>query len=482
MLSASGIRGSDQYWYVADVDSLISGVNKTNHLYSGMIIDNSTYLAKQPFLHNVLTIYMVIPFAIIFGSYIGWIVFNSLSVIIAGIILLLVVDRITGKSILGLYAFGIFLLNPLTIWLASQPLVEASVTPFIAAVVAICGIGVLNVNKYLIIIILLSIANMIRGVFLPAIIFIPFIYLLTNYKIEKKIRLFVYFIMLIITALIFTAIKSIIFKDLFIGWQGILMNGIPGKSNMIPFLYPQSGSVDWYLVFSKFINNIRIQFIPDDFRLLIFYLPFNLIYYLLIRGNKTNKTQYQVFYFALILLIIHLITILIAQNEFRYMFIPLPVALVALIMVFYNKFNISNAMLSFVLLFVVISLFIMSIPLSLQARLDANNDYYSRNLIKQNISKFIQKNDRIVIIRDDTSYSALIAYSLRPIVAINFPINGSSEYFNLLMSKVHPQWLLSDSVVMNNMFKVMKWGEPVIITEIYDRKQKMVLVRLIVSK
>src|SRR5919108_5969848 len=56
-IGASGVRGSDQYWYVADVESLIEGHGvQSNEVYPAAIRDGVTSLPR-PFVHNILNVY-----------------------------------------------------------------------------------------------------------------------------------------------------------------------------------------------------------------------------------------------------------------------------------------------------------------------------------------------------------------------------------------------------------------------------------------
>lgn len=76
LVGAGGLRRSHQYWHIADVDSLVHGSKETNDLYPGLIMLNISYLNTKPFIHNILTLYLIIPFAYLLTPYWGWIAYN----------------------------------------------------------------------------------------------------------------------------------------------------------------------------------------------------------------------------------------------------------------------------------------------------------------------------------------------------------------------------------------------------------------------
>ena len=453
------------------------GENKTNDLYSGLIMADNSYLLIRPFIHNVLTLYLVLPFALIFGSYSGWILFNSISVLIAGLLILWTINRVTGNVLYGLYGLAIYLLNPLVLWQTSQPLAEPSVTPFVAAILAICASMPLNFKRLFTIIIILWLANMVRGVFLPALIVIPFVYLYISYTKDNYKVLIGHFFLLIVIIISLLKLQLILFGYSPFGIKDMLMNALPHGSNMDFYLFENPKSIIWSLVFFKFINNIRIQLWPGiDYA--IFYVPYNIIaLFLFYRIKNHNQLCLQVIAFTLILLFIHIVTILIHQNQFRYMLIPFPALLVAAIIVFNENFNPPTFFLKRFLFVLSIGLFLLSLPFALRSRSEAQQDLLLRQQIEQKISHVVRKTDRIISCYEP-GYSIKAAYILRPRVIIEFPSKGSSKYFYQIISRTHPDWLLCNIDIMKRLFSEMKLSNPKIISELLLGNQKYVLVSL----
>jgi hypothetical protein len=477
ILSSVGIRGSDQYWYLADVESLINGVHKTNHLYSGLIMDDSSVLVRRPFLHDILTLYFVLPFALIFGPYMGWVILNSISVLVAAVIIYLAVNKVTDKPILGLYAFGVFLLNPITLWQVSQPLAEASVTPFVAGAVAVCASGYLNAKRLLFIAIIFGLAYMARPVFLPVLTLIPLAYLLLNYRKDKMIKSLIYFSLLVLTVFILLKLKFFVFGEALIDLKAMLMSGVHGRGGMHAYLFPADGVIDWDLVLKKFINNIRMQFWPGEYYLLLFYIPFDLMSLLLFyKIFKLDRIKFQVISLALILVGIHFATIMIHQNQFRYMLVPLPAVLVGCILVIDNNFDVSAIALKRVLVVLSIGFFLFSIPMTIKSRSDVQKDFQLRQQIEQKILPIVGKADQIICV--PTGHAIIEAYTLRPRPVIEFPSDGSAEYLSAVINLSHPDWLLCDIDVMKRLFPEKKWGKLKIVSQFQRGANKIVLVRL----
>ncbi|MEI8204590.1 MAG: hypothetical protein WCH34_16335 [Bacteroidota bacterium] len=476
-ISSGGIRGTDQYWYIADVESLMHGKNKTNDLYSGLIMGDSSYLLLRPFIHNVLSLYLVLPFAFIFGSYTGWVVLNSISVLIAAFMILWTINRITGNLLYSLYGFSIFLLNPIILWHTTQPLAEASVTPFVAAVVAICASAQLDFKRTFGIIIILVLANMVRGVFFPLLILMPFVYFYLNYSKKSFWKSLFLFLMLIVTTILLIKFQLIIFGESPFGLKDLLMNALPGGSNMDFYLFEKVHSIDWALVSNKFINSIQKQLWSGD-QWFLFYLSFNIMSILLLyKICNQNSLSLQVIVFALMLLMIHIATVLIHQNQFRYMLIPFPAVLVGSVLVIEKNFNLSDIVLKRILFIVIIGLFALSLPLAIKSRSDAQKDFVLRQQIERKVSHIVGKTGRIILC-GETGYSIKAAYTLRPRVIIEFPSNGSTEYFSRVINRSHPDWLFCDINVMKRLFFEMKWEIPKIVSELQYGGQKVVLVAL----
>lgn len=128
--SAGGLRGSDQYWYVADVETLLStGRAVTNNVFPVSLLNGETL--PLPFVHNVLSVYLATVPAFFLGSYWGWLVLNLAGTLICCVLVHRTCRRFADERV-ALLASLAYLTFPLTFWQAVQPLGEASIPPLIA--------------------------------------------------------------------------------------------------------------------------------------------------------------------------------------------------------------------------------------------------------------------------------------------------------------------------------------------------------------
>src|SRR5215467_13910721 len=134
-VGAFGVRGSDQYWYVADVESLVQGRGvQTNEIHP-VSVRHEVAPLPRPFIHNILNIYVVALPALLFGSYGAWIIVNLLSSLLTAFLIFRTVVRFTDSRAAALTVAVSYLLLPVTVWLTTQPLAEASIAPLVALAV-----------------------------------------------------------------------------------------------------------------------------------------------------------------------------------------------------------------------------------------------------------------------------------------------------------------------------------------------------------
>src|SRR5262245_9247276 len=134
-VGTSGVRGSDQYWYVADVESLIDGHGvQTNEIYP-VTVRYEVGTLHRPFVHHILNTYGVALPALHFGSYGCWIAVNLASSLLTSFLIFCTVVRFTDSRTAALAVSASYLLLPLTVWLTTQPLAEASIAPLVALTV-----------------------------------------------------------------------------------------------------------------------------------------------------------------------------------------------------------------------------------------------------------------------------------------------------------------------------------------------------------
>lgn len=124
-VSAAGVRGSDQFWYVADVESIARGDGAvTNTVFPHPLLRQQAEPPYAPIHHNPL-LYVVAPLAGLIGGYGAWLVLN-VAWVLATALLVRSLLIVWVEEPLANLAAALFALMPATFWQAGQPLADAS--------------------------------------------------------------------------------------------------------------------------------------------------------------------------------------------------------------------------------------------------------------------------------------------------------------------------------------------------------------------
>jgi hypothetical protein len=132
-----GVRGSDQYWYISDLKSLLSPVfSGSNCLYPVPFLQG--FYSEQisvPFMHHTLTLYLAYPFGFLLGEFNGFLTYNIVMALVSSSLISCAIGRYTNKKIATL-AYGFILFNPLIFWQTANLLQEITIFAFVAVVMA----------------------------------------------------------------------------------------------------------------------------------------------------------------------------------------------------------------------------------------------------------------------------------------------------------------------------------------------------------
>jgi len=135
--SAVGVRGTDQYWYIADAFRLVNGEPLvTNTYFPGEILRKGEVPSPNYVHHNSPMLYLVAFFssATSLSVYKSWILLNTFfHMVVAGSIYK-IVGRYTDRNT-SLAATTLYVLSPIAIWQAVNPLKKAKVINYFSSVV-----------------------------------------------------------------------------------------------------------------------------------------------------------------------------------------------------------------------------------------------------------------------------------------------------------------------------------------------------------
>ena len=127
--------------------------------------------------------------------------------------------------------------------------------------------------------------------------------------------------------------KRILFPEsLSVSFAGLLNNAIPGRTgNMYNYFCLSPIPIRWEYLGWKFASNFAHHFFPPLVFEQIFYAPFNLlaIFALFLFWMRKSESERRISHCLAVLLLLHFATIMMVQNQFRYLLVTLPPLLAA---------------------------------------------------------------------------------------------------------------------------------------------------------
>jgi len=334
--ASMGVRGTDQYWYIADIETVATGKPAvSNNLYPPSVLDNE-FSGSQPFIHNTPYVYLASLPAKLFGPFAGAIVLNAFSFLIASYLIFLILQKFKINDRIAASTAGIFLLFPMNYWLTVNAMSEALLVP---AVVFLGWLAVRNdrMTNLSWILSLLTIGFMIftrESLIILGLLF-PFIYLLDTRKLNWK-SIFISATMLAFVFCIYWARGILLPHNVQCSFTEMIARMTPGVTdNMFCYFNTEDTRLDFSLWWTKISANIYNQFsltnsVSHDGSIsLSFYLPTNVLVgialYLSFWKSTDHRTQ-RLGFLLLALVLVHLATLVLIENLPRYLIILPPLA------------------------------------------------------------------------------------------------------------------------------------------------------------
>jgi len=133
------VNGTDQYWHIDYIDSILKGNLSSTELYPAFVLDPAWTGGLPGFIHNMPVLYIWALFAWATGSlFHGAMVVGALAAVLSAWFVYLAV-RDAADHRFGAAAYLIVLLFPLTFWQSIQLLTETSAMLFLCAAVYLLG-------------------------------------------------------------------------------------------------------------------------------------------------------------------------------------------------------------------------------------------------------------------------------------------------------------------------------------------------------
>ena len=417
-LGVGSTRGTDQFWYLSDTETLLSdGGNHSNLTMPGVVLRQNNGTPSTPFYHNGPLLYInayaskitgVTPFTV-------WKINNFIFSLIAALLIALMVAQVTSRQT-GFYALAIYVLSPLNVWLTVNLLQET----FYAFLFAIqLYVTTRNRQTYIGLIVLLI--SLVVGAYSHPFFKIIMLTVGVIFVVQKRqtiaLGVFICFALVVVTEKLF--FPTSFPPDL----KSLIAYSVPGKSNS---LWHQSDfilSVTPDLLYRKVVRAVTIQFSDYSIPVLSMFTYFSIpAFCLLVLKKFTSITK--ILWLSFIAFTLYLGIVVLMQYQVRYQQIiaPSSISLVMLSMFICFKKNVGKLM-----LFLALVCSVVDIKLVATAGADASSFASSGQRFAELIERY-PDNFRIVFVdnKELGSYQYLVR-TLKPRQVMVLGVDWLSE-------------------------------------------------------
>lgn len=342
--ATGGVRGSDQYWYVADVTTLVRDHTLTTNTVFPVALLGPDPVLPPPFIHNVLSMYLAAVPAMAVGSYAGWLVLNVLATFAAAVLIYQVARTVTSRWA-ALTCAVLYPALPVVFWHTVQPLSEASTSLFAALAIYFLSIAGVRTGRWVALVGALGLLYLSRESYLPLLLAAPVWFFFVKVR-EPGVRARVALassLLVATTAVVVVALADVAFAadNVRFSYTRLLHAAVPGSTSNMWFnfdLSPESLAdrlpFDPGLVAGKLGEHLAEQFVRfDSPAFAVFYWTFNLlaiVAVVMLWRCRHRPRQRRLVIGALGFVAIHVTTIAIFQNQARYTMPAIPGLLVVL--------------------------------------------------------------------------------------------------------------------------------------------------------
>lgn len=443
-LGATGLRGSDQYWYVADVEALgRRGEHLTNSLFASSLIAHGS-TAQELFVHDGLNLYLVAPLAAVFSGYVGWLLANLAATLAAAGMIGLTIYRNTADRAFAALVAVLYTLFPVTFWLSTQPLIEATTAPFVALALWALVRPDRTARAYGMTALWLAVAYLCRSTFALPLAALGLAALLdsrSEHLVWRRLKTVAGVTSVLVIA---SLLGAFVFRSSMPSkLADVAMNGMPGTSNMAFMLWPNPPTFELSLFLRKALSNLSQQFFAG-FREQVFYAPFNLVAAAAVAPffyTRASATSRLAAWAALVLIGTHVATIIIHQNQFRYLLVCFPATLVSAALFLHERFNGRRRLLGFALVAALLFSACAAVLLIQFLRKDAREDAKLREDVAELIAP-VSKADGILVCNSDNLQQSLLAFTARPRPVVGIRGDYPVESYKELARYSNARWVL----------------------------------------
>ncbi len=345
LAASGGIRGSDQYWYASDVDSIVHGDLTTNTVLPVGLLGPGGHVPPA-FIHNVLSLYLAAIPALLVGSFNGWLVLDIVATLLSAVLIYLTAKRYAARWA-ALLCAAAYPLLPITLWQASQPLAETSLSLFAALFVFLVAVAGADGRRWLAVVAAAGLLYLSRQSYLPILLAVPLGFLVVRLRADRSAlgRSLAITAGLGVAAGAFAAAGQALFsaQNVDASYTRLLHTAVPGQTDNMWFNLDLSPAnlanqlpFDAGLLATKLVAHLADQLYAfDSLPVGLFYWTFNILAIVAVVAawRERRSPRLRVIIAALAFVAIHLVTIALFQNQFRYTMPALPGLLIVLAMV-----------------------------------------------------------------------------------------------------------------------------------------------------
>ena len=445
--ASGGVRGSDQYWYLADVETLARDrvIGSTTVFPVGLLGDHGTL--PPPFIHNVLSIYLAALPALVVGPLGGWIVLNLVATL-ATSFLIYRAARVVASVWAAALCAVLYPLLPVTVWQTAQPLAEASTSLFGALAFYLVTGARVSAIRWLGVVLAVGLLYFSRQSYLPLLLAAPLWFgVLRACELGARIRdVLPLTALLAAVALAITSAGQLMFAaaNVRVSYTRLWHTAVPGRSDNMWFNFDLSSAnladqlpFDTDILVPKLVGHLAEQLVSfGSLQIAVFYWTFNALALVAVAKlwRERGRLRRRIIIAALAPVAVHLVTIVLFQNQFRYSLPALPGLLVVLAMVLEDTPRLARRLAprpAVVVLVVTAVALVPSGVLALTIRDEGIRSASVEAATRDLFDEHVGPSENVLIVYSGTPQ--VFAYAVRPrLILYTSPEYNRAEYARLL--------------------------------------------------
>lgn len=408
MYAVTGVRGTDQYWYLSDVTALANGEPPvTNTVFAGNVLRSDGAEQITYFAHNGPMLYLVAAVARVWDPVASWKYVNLVLFLAAAVLTGLTV-RYLSSSEWALISVIVFLTTPINVWLASNFLQEMFFC-FLAAVIlhaSVTDSGSLMKRSAL----LVALA---AGTLSHPLYLIVGLCLALYLLLFEKQR----WMPLIIS---FTVIVSHFVKDDFFPTSfpptitDLITASVPGVANSIWQLTDSVPSLTPGFLWNKFTHALSLQFMPSVLSPLYLVSNVGLLAFLCLL-SRVRQINVRFMYMAAAFMLCYGGMIVLMQNQMRYQLFITPISVACIVLWVSGWTHLRTGIA--VLVVAVSSCLVINYSLLKKVRVEGLVESQELALLEENLD-FLEPDDRVALLADNLGGWLSTIHTLDPIKAM----------------------------------------------------------------